>query len=547
MMIKKVGTVYKIAGIFIALVAVVSCKKNSINTAQLTQANVTDTIPADGGTKVLTFTSNAAWSIDTTGFGWLKLSQTSGGSGATTINLTGAVNKSGVTRSLLLVLNATNGQSRRISILQDANIYPSYNPAPIAPDATGMSSTASQIANNITYGWNFYNTLEAPGSEQGAWGPPPITQQQFDLLKANGVNAVRIPIRYDGTIANGGHIINVATAQIDPVWLARIHQIVQYAINDGIYVTINIHYDPGNNNGNNGNNPSTQPTGAVQDTANAKHKAFWEQIATAMRDFDEHLMFASLNETVGTDVPSMVAVMRYHQTFINAVRSTGGKNVYRTLVIQSPSASIDILNQYLNPANVYKTPVLPTDPTPHRMMLEFHYYNPSQYCILGGNDNTATPQDASWGKELYFWGNRKTYSVNGTYTSYHTTNPLFLDRNCSANSEEDYADSIFKTVKTRYADKGIPLFMGEYAPNDHFARLTGYQADSLKSRASETHFTAYIAQQAKANGVIPYLWAGVFNRPSGAAAYVGDQVTLDSIKAAVNRGIAAYGQGVPFK
>ena len=156
----------------------------------------------------------------------------------------------------------------------------------------------------------------------------------------------------------------------------------------------------------------------------------------------------------------MITTMRYHQTFINAVRGTGGKNVYRTLVIQSPSASIDILNAYLNPANVYKTPSLPTDPTPHKMMLEFHYYSPSQFCILGGNDNTAVPQDASWGKELYFWGNRKTYSVNGAYDTYHTTNPLFLDRNCSANSEEDYADSIFKTVKTKICRQGYPIVYG---------------------------------------------------------------------------------------
>jgi len=538
MMIKKMGTAYKIAGIFMALLAVVSCKKNNINAPQLTLSNITDTIPAGGGTVALTFNSNAAWSIDTTGFGWLKLSQTSGGGGAATITLTGAANnKLGASRLLLLNLNASNGQSRRITVWQDVIIYPSYNTSAIAADATGMSSTATQIANNITYGWNFYNTMEAPGGETG-WGNPPITQQQFDLLKANGVNAVRIPIRYDG------HLINIATAQIDPVWLARIHQVIQYGINDGMYVTINIHYDPG-----------STLTGAQQDSANAKHKALWEQVATYMRDFDEHLMFASLNETSlnnSNDVTSMITTMRYHQTFINAVRGTGGKNVYRTLVIQSPSASTDILNQYLDPTNVYKTPKLPTDPTPHKMMLEFHYYSPSQYCILGGNDNTAVPQDASWGKELYFWGSRKTYSVNGAYDTYHTTNPLFLDRNCTANSEENYADSIFKTVKTRFADKGIPLFMGEYAPSDHFARLTGYPADSLKSRASETHFTAYIAQQAKANGVIPYLWAGIFNRPANngvptGPAVVGDQVTLDSVKVGVNRGIAAYGSGTKFQ
>jgi len=534
--IMKIGTAYKIMAIFIAILFVVSCKKNSTPTPQLNIANITDTIPSTGGMATLAFTSNAAWSVDTTGLGWLKLSQISGGSGAATITLTGVANKSGASRSLRLVLNATNGQTRNINVWQDAVIYPSYNTSAIAADATGMSSTASQIANNITYGWNFYNTMEAPGGETG-WGNPPITQQQFDLLKANGVNAVRIPIRYDG------HLINTKTIQIDPVWLARIKQVIQYGINDGMYVTINIHYDPG-----------STLTGTQQDTANAKHKALWEQVATYMRDFDEHLMFASLNETSlnnSNDVTSMVTTMRYHQTFINAVRGTGGKNVYRTLVIQSPSASTDILNQYLDPTNVYKTPALPTDPTPHRMMLEFHYYSPSQFCILGGG-NSTTPQDASWGKELYFWGNRNTYSVNGTYSNYHTTNSLFLDRNCTSANEESYVDSIMSTVKTRFAAKGIPLFMGEYAPNYHAARLTGYPADSLKALASATHFTAYVAQQAKANGVIPFLWAGIFDRrglngvPQGPAV-VGDQVTLDSVKVAVNRGIAKYGSGTPFQ
>ncbi|MCR8557214.1 cellulase family glycosylhydrolase [Mucilaginibacter sp. BJC16-A38] len=522
MMIKKIKTAYKIAVIFVVVLAVVSCKKTVTNGPQLTQPNLTDTIPANGGTKTLTFTSNAAWSIDTIGIGWLQLSQTSGGSGAATVTLTGMVNnKSGASRTLVLVLNTTNGQSRRITVWQDAIIYPSYNASPKAPDAIGMGSTAAQIAANITYGWNFYNTMEAPGSETG-WGNPPITQQMFDLIKSTGVNAVRIPIQYTD------HLINPATAKIDPVWLARIHQVVQYGINDGMYVTINIHYDPG-----------TTLTGAKQDTANAKHKAYWEQIATAMRDFDEHLMFASLNETSAVDATSTVTLMRYHQSFINAVRSTGGKNTYRTLVIQSPSASIDAANSLLNPANVYKTPTLPTDPTPHKMMVEFHYYTPSQFCILGGSG--TTPNDASWGKELYFWGK-----------DFHTTNPLFLDRNCVASTEEAYADSIMSTVKTRFAAKGIPLFMGEYAPNYHAGKLTGYKADSILAVKSSTHFIAYIAQQAKANGVIPFLWAGIFDRrgvngvPQGPTV-VGDTATMNAVKLGVNAGVAKYGSGVKFQ
>ncbi|MEO6630481.1 MAG: cellulase family glycosylhydrolase, partial [Mucilaginibacter sp.] len=260
--------------------------------------------------------------------------------------------------------------------------------------------------------------------------------------------------------------------------------------------------------------------------------AYWEQIATTLRNFDEHLMFASANEPAASTFDQTVTLMRYHQSFINAVRSTGGKNTYRTLVIQAPSVSIDLANAYLDPTNAYKTPKLPTDPTPHKMMLEFHYYTPSQFCILS--------EDASWGKELFFWGK-----------DFHTTNPKFLDRNCGTWSEEHYADSILHTVKARFADKGIPLFIGEFMSNEHAQRLTGYPADSLLCLRSEGHYDAYIAEKAKANGMIPFLWAGVFVRPANngvptGPAYIGDQLKLDSLKAGVNKGVAKFGSGVHF-
>ncbi len=494
-MIKKnLGTVCKIAAIFFAVVVAVSCKKTEKGAPQLTLSNITDTIPPSGGSVALTFTSNGAWTVDTVGIGWLHLSQTSGNSGAATVKLTAAGNSLGASRSALLVVNSTNGQSRRITVLQDANIYPSYNTSPAAPNATGMSSTAMQLTKNITMGYNIYNTMEAPGDETG-WGNPVITQQLIDLIKQSGMNAVRIPIQY-----NNSHLINKATAQIDPAWLDRIKQVVQYCYNDNMYVMINDHVNDGW--------LDCTATGAKQDSINAKQKAFWEQIATALRDFDEHLMFASANEPNATDVPTTKVLMRYHQTFINAVRSTGGKNSYRSLIIQAPSTSIDLANEYLKPANVYKVAQLPVDKVPNKMIIEFHYYTPPNFCILSA--------DASWGKEAYFWG-----------AGFHTTNPLFLDRNSTYN-EERYVDSIFKTAKTNFISKGIPMIMGEYGTAYHADKLTGYSADSLLSVNSQMHFYSYVTKQAKANGVLPFIWASdAFNRQTNT---IQNQRTLDSLK-----------------
>jgi len=491
----RLKRLYKPLGIFMAILAVISCKKAETTSPQLTLSNMTDTIPEGGGTVALKFNCNAAWKIDTAGIGWLHLSPTSGNSGAATVNLTAAGNSSGSTRSLLLNLNSTNGQSRRITVLQWPKIYPSYNTSPKAPDATGMGSTATQLVANIKMGWNIYNTMEAPGGENG-WGQPLITQQLIDLVKQSGVNAIRIPIQYDWS-----HIINKSTAQIDPAWLARVKQVVQYCFNDNMYVMINIHYD--------GGWLDCTATGAKQDTVNAKQKAYWEQIATTLRDFDEHLMFASSNEPNATDIPTTNVLMHYHQTFINAVRSTGGKNSYRTLIIQSPSTSADLAIQYFKPGNVYKAVQLPTDPAPNKMVLEFHYYSPPNFCILSS--------DASWGKEWYFWG-----------ANFHTTNPLFLDRNSIVSTEEHYVDSLFKTINTNLASKGIPLIMGEFDCGYHADKLKGYPQDSILSINSGRHFYGYLAKQARANGVAPFLWASdIFDRKTNTIA---DRPALDSLK-----------------
>ncbi|MFI5137978.1 MAG: cellulase family glycosylhydrolase [Sphingobacteriales bacterium] len=491
-MIRKIGVAYKIAAIFIAILAVVSCKK-TVAPAQLTIGNITDTIPAGGGMVTLAFTCNAAWSIDTTGFGWLNLSQTSGGSGNATITLKGTADTIGMRRSLLLFLSAANGQARRITVIQDARIYPSYNTSAIIADATGMGSTATLLAANITMGYNIYNSLEGP--TETTWNPL-VTQQLVDVIKQAGFNAVRIPVQYDES-----HIINKATAQIDPVWLARVKQVVQYCYNDNLYVMVNIHWD--------GGWLDCTATGAKQDSINAKQQAYWEQIATTLRGFDEHLMFASANEPNATDLPTSTVLMRYHQTFINAVRATGGKNAYRTLIIQAPTTSIDLANQYLTAGLVVNPVKMPVDPTPNKMMLEFHYYTPSNFCILSG--------DATWGKEWYFWG-----------ANFHSTNLAYLDRNSAASTEEHYVDSIFNTVKVNFASKGIPLVMGEYGTSYHADKLKGDSADSLLSVNSQMHFYSYLTKQAKANGVLPFLWASdAINRSNNT---IGNQRTLDSLK-----------------
>ena len=340
-----------------------------------------------------------------------------------------------------------------------ATSYPSYNISPLAPDQTGMTSTATQIAANMTLGINIGNTMEAQYNENG-WGNPNITQALIDSYKQRGFNAIRIPCNW-----NWSHVPDSTTAKIDPAWLARVQQVVQYCVNDGMYAILNIHWD--------GGWLELNCTTTAQAAVNAKQKALWEQIATQMRGFDQHLLFASANEPNATDSTEMRVLLSYHQTFINAVRSTGGHNSYRTLVIQGPKGG-DIV--YTN--NLMNT--MPTDPASNRLMVEIHNYTPWNFCLLDA--------DQSYGNRFFYWG-----------SGYHTT---FDVANNPTWGEESTINENFQMMKTKFVDHGIPVVMGEFAVMDR--NLTG---DSLNfNLASRAYWYNYSMRQALANGVHPFLW-----------------------------------------
>ena len=170
------------------------------------------------------------------------------------------------------------------------------------------------------------NSLEAIGGET-AWANPRASKTLIDLVKQSGFNAVRIPCSWNQ------YMVDNATARLKTDCLNRVKEVVQYCIDNNMYVILNIHWDDGwlENN----------CTADKQDVNNAKQKAFWEQIATHFRDFDEHLLFASANEPNVENASQMTILNSYHQTFINAVRATGGKNSYRVLVVQGPSTDIE--------------------------------------------------------------------------------------------------------------------------------------------------------------------------------------------------------------
>jgi len=354
-----------------------------------------------------------------------------------------------------------------------------------------VNSTASQIASKIKLGLNIGNTLEATGGKtETYWGNPKITKEFVKFVKDSGFTAIRLPVSWD-------QYSNQATAEIESAWLNRVKEVVQYCVDNDIHVIVNIHWDGGwlENN----------VTPEKQVANNAKQKAFWEQIATLLRDFDERVIFAGTNEpnvknpeesgSTQKTAEQMAVLMTYHQTFIDAVRATGGKNAYRTLIVQGPATDIELTNKFMTQ--------MPTDSAMNRLMAEVHFYSPWNY--------TGMTKDEDWGNQFFYWGK----GFHSTIDTKH--NPTW--------GEEAYIDTWFKAMKTQFVDKGIPVIIGEFGTGIRTA-LTG---DALKLHLDgRAYYFKYITQQALANGMQPFFWdiGGLLDRKNNV---VLDQQAYDAL------------------
>ncbi len=475
-----------------AVLIFTGCRKKETIAPELSASATELSFVAEGGTGDLTITGNATWSINNPA-SWLQLSKATGSTGSTAIKLTTAVNTTGATRSVVLTVSSTNGLARRITISQANLIFPSYTTSPKAPDQSGMSSTAVQLAAKIGLGVNIGNTMEAPNitelgefEETWGWGNIEPTESYIKFLKQTGFNAVRIPCSWVK-----GYVKDPKTMKIDAAWLSRVHQLVKYCVDNDVYVLLNIHWDGGWLDDN--------IKAAKKDSVIAKQKALWEQIATKMRDFDEHLMFASANEPPADTQEEMDILNSYHETFVKAVRATGGRNSYRVLVVQGPNTSADWTYRLMN--------TLPHDPVPNRMMVEVHEYTPSQFCIL---DDIV-----SWGRPVFYWGagNHSTIEpeANATY------------------GEEDAILDSFRKLKEKFTSKGIPVVLGEYATMRRNASNKYVPKDMAKHNKSVDDWTTFVTKQCKLNGVLPFYWevGNVLDRRNEV---VKDQAMINALK-----------------
>lgn len=335
----------------------------------------------------------------------------------------------------------------------------------------------SQIVEAMGPGWNLGNQLESVTDnvpEETNWGNPVITEKLIQSVKAAGFKSIRIPVSYFAKIDDDKDYT------IDSKWLDRVQEVVDYCIKNDLYAVINIHGDGYNTI----DGSWLLCNGKNQTEIKKKYKKVWKQIAERFKNYDEHLLFESMNEEFDGSYSEpnkeyYQNINDYNQIFVDTVRKTGDNNTKRWLIIPGWNTNIDYTTGdygFKLPTDQYRDKSI--DKEEQRIMISVHYYSPWDFC---GGENCVITQ----------WGNE-------------ADDPSKTSTTC----DETYMKNQLNLMKTTFADKGYPVFIGEYGSIDK----TSYDSENEYYRA---YFARKLCQLSRKNGCIPMYWDNGYNGVHG--------------------------------
>lgn len=349
------------------------------------------------------------------------------------------------------------------------------------------------IIEDMKAGWNLGNSLDAysgAAASETAWGNPQTSREFLQSVADAGFGTVRIPVSYMGKVGNDPDY------EIEGEWLDRINEVVDYALDAGLYAIINIHHD-----GNNDKYAWLDVSEEDQSEIRKKFKKIWEQLSERFKDYDHHLIFESMNEILeegnySTNVKPATYenINTLNQIFTDTVRVSGGKNTDRWLLIPGYNTNIDATMPEIGFT-------LPEDSAENRLMVSVHYYDPYDLCL---NEQ----------KKVYKWG--LSASKGGKTTWGH----------------EDYVDAQMQKLEEAFTSKNIPVIIGEYGIIDK----TWVNEESNIYRR---YYLEYFAKSAKEHGALAVYWDNGYDGNNGFSLfnrYTGEQLYPELIEAIVRGG-----------
>jgi len=268
--------------------------------------------------------------------------------------------------------------------------------------------SATDAVKNMGVGWNLGNTLDANNQtvsditndaywgQQGlesetCWGQPFATQEFIQMMKKAGFTAIRVPVTWYNHMDKDGNV--------SEEWMKRVKEVVDYVISEGLYCILNVHHDTGADS----KDASGKLTGYHWIKADAdnyttnkeKYVGLWKQIAETFKDYGQTLLFEGYNEMLDANScwnyptwyadgknydaayakKSLETINSYAQSFVSAVRGTGGNNTTRNLIVNTYAAtSGGAWGNNTHPQEPLEQLVLPTDVAKNHLIVEVHSY-----------------------------------------------------------------------------------------------------------------------------------------------------------------------------
>lgn len=269
----------------------------------------------------------------------------------------------------------------------------------------------SEISAKVTFiEKTFSNVIDPrPHKLESMWSSPATTPEMIQAVRDRGFNTIRASVSWVNHMDQHGNI--------DPSWLERVADVVDYCMDAGVYCILNtsgagwLTADP----------HGLEEKGAI-------YRRLWEQIATRFADYGELLLFESFNEILdeagswkNPPFDSFDAVHTLHQIFVDTVRASGGYNETRNLV----------LNPYAADPSYSMTRFfeLPEDTVENHLIAQVHCYTPGKFTLNATNLGSNVVFAYEWGTE----------------------------------AEKTTLDSIMSLIKKRFVDElGIPVLIGEF-------------------------------------------------------------------------------------
>lgn len=335
-------------------------------------------------------------------------------------------------------------------------------------------STNWEIVEAMGRGVNLGNTLSAP--VEGNWAPTVYEQYFIDVSEA-GFSNVRIPVDFYGSRTSGNTLEwsslantsnqydgSVSDFIVSPNYLDRVETVIDWSLNHGLYTVLDFHgadlksefLETFNSSSSN----FTNPTSARRNADLMKFKSIWIQIANRFINHPELLIFEVVNEPYFE--VSDVEMDYINLMIIDAIRSTGGNNLTRKIVITGGTST-----SYQAPTSISEEVLNHDD----NLIASFHYYQPFNF----------------------------TASSRQEYNNF----------NWGTNADKLILSSNFDFVKNWSELNNIPVTLGEFGADNqagynYYTGTYGLYGGPLNDDRVEYH--RYIAEQAINRGFSFSAW-----------------------------------------